>query len=90
MWNLFRAGIFEPAFLPFRCHICWGEKSIMRPGLSIILAIGGLLPAAPLAAGHVDNFTGKPRIIVISDIGNRAGRPDVAGSSAALFKRTRH
>ena len=30
----------------------------------------GLVAGAPLPPGHVDNFTGHPRVIVISDIGN--------------------
>ncbi len=34
------------------------------------LALGREVPAAPLAPTHVDNFSGHPRLVVISDIGN--------------------
>jgi len=35
-----------------------------------ISSAGLLFAAGPLPATHVDNFTGSPRVIVISDIGN--------------------
>ena len=45
------------------------------PGMLVGIALGALLIvksvlAHPLAPDHVDDFTGKPRIIVLTDIGN--------------------
>jgi hypothetical protein len=44
----------------------------MKPQLlvAIGLAISAFVAAEPLPADHVDNIAGKPRVIVISDIGN--------------------
>src|SRR5450631_3270402 len=44
-------------------------------GTSIILAVMAGMSSGPLfgeslPANHVDNFTGHPRVIIISDIGN--------------------
>jgi Protein of unknown function (DUF1593) len=38
--------------------------------MAIGVAFGGVGHADPLPSTHVDDFTGKPRVIVISDIGN--------------------
>ena len=40
-----------------------------QPALTIAL-LSQILTAATIPAEHVDDFTGKPRVIVISDIGN--------------------
>jgi cellulose-binding protein len=43
----------------------------MKPGSLLIgLVIGGLMSAAPIPPVHIDDFRGKPRVVVISDIGN--------------------
>jgi Protein of unknown function (DUF1593) len=51
-----------------------GHRSSISLSLSVLVAIsltsGGSLAAEPLLPTHVDDFTGRPRVIIISDIGN--------------------
>jgi hypothetical protein len=47
-----------------------GAISLLITLVHIVLNIGGSLAAQPLTPAHIDNFTGHPRLIVISDIGN--------------------
>ena len=44
----------------------WSLVLLVRLGLTL----GGPLAGAPIPSIHVDAFTGRPRVIVISDIGN--------------------
>ena len=44
---------------------------MMFSGAATLLALASLAMAAqPAPPSHVDNFTGKPRVVIISDIGN--------------------
>src|ERR1039457_4986621 len=45
------------------------ERRSRRPWL-VVLLLGGSLAGEPLPPAHVDDYTGHPRVIVISDIGN--------------------
>ncbi|MGA9583968.1 MAG: nucleoside hydrolase-like domain-containing protein [Terracidiphilus sp.] len=47
-------------------------ERLLRTGLLTVLAsvVPSLLTAQALPQAHVDDFTGKPRVIIISDIGN--------------------
>ena len=47
-------------------------NSFPRAGFLALLALASsaLLAAQTLPATHVDDFSGKPRVIIISDIGN--------------------
>lgn len=40
------------------------------PGVAMILASAAAVLAQPIPPTHVDDFAGKPRVVVISDIGN--------------------
>ena len=43
---------------------------LMVMAVALLLALAASASAQPLAPGHVDDFTGKPRVVVLSDMGN--------------------
>ena len=45
----------------------WGQLILLA---TIFFAADGLLSAAPIPPAHIDEFTGHPRVLVVSDIGN--------------------
>jgi hypothetical protein len=50
-------------------RVRWSWLVLLMVGV-LPLTISSSLDGEPLPASHVDNFTGHPRVIVISDIGN--------------------
>lgn len=49
------------------------ENSMPRPllsALSVIMLASAILASAQLPPTHVDTFSGKPRVVILSDIGN--------------------
>ena len=54
-----------------RCSQQTTTSDVLRVSLILfILATGKCAAAQPLPSTHIDDFTGHPRVIVISDIGN--------------------
>ena len=53
-----------------RCAVTFRWRGVAVGLVCLVLIAGGTLVGEPLPASHVDDFAGKPRVIVISDIGN--------------------
>jgi hypothetical protein len=53
-----------------RCVAAFRWRRVAVGLVCLVLITGGSLMGEPLPASHVDDFAGKPRVIVISDIGN--------------------
>ena len=67
LWFTFRLPKVRAIIRPI-----YQEMGLMRPtvaGLALFVTIS-VSRAAPIPPAHVDQFTGHPRLIVISDIGN--------------------
>ena len=50
--------------------VCKALAEMMALAATLALGLTGTLAGQSLPPTHVDDFTGKPRVIVISDIGN--------------------
>ena len=64
----FRATAGFDAMVAEVRHHCMKLSS--RASLAVVVVFASRLVSAPIPASHVDDFTGHPRVVVISDIGN--------------------
>jgi hypothetical protein len=64
------SGTFEPAAFCLRQPVRrrWAASIVLWVAMAV--AAPACAPAQPLPPTHIDNFTGHPRVVVISDIGN--------------------
>ena len=53
-----------------RCAVTFRWRGVAVGLACLVLIAGEVLVGEPIPASHVDDFAGKPRVIVISDIGN--------------------